>query len=223
MLATAGSSSSSSSSSHSSSSSSSSVPGVRDSKEAKEEGPSSSVKATDSPGDLTAQLLVAADRFQVGDLVQLCAERLAASLSVTNLADQLRLADRCGAPQLVAGCLDYLRADSSRLAQVMDTDGYALLDREQMHMLLTATLPPGKSPGKLSRKRARPPELTTHPELQRDAIKRLKVPELQLKLAEQGLDTHGLEADLVERLTTAVYGPSLVRTPLSLDSEMSDG
>ena len=52
-------------------------------------------------------------------------------------------------------------------------------------------------------------DLASHPDLQplsKESIKRLKVSELKEKLVEQGLETTGVKADLVERLTNALHG-----------------
>ena len=120
------------------------------------------------------QLLAAADRFQVAELVELCVERLSSSLTVDNLAERLILADKCHAQALLQRCLDFIRADASRLTDILDSDGYQLLDKAQMHLVVTAFALPSKRSGK---KRARPADLAADPDLQppaKDAIKRMK-------------------------------------------------
>ena len=200
-------SSNSSTNSNSSSSSSASAAAVKsksDGKDAKK-ATAASAKVESKSVDST-QLLAAADRFQVADLVELCIEQLSSSLSVENLADRLILADKCNAPALIERCLDFIRADPSRLADVRDSDGYQHLDKAQMDLLLSAFALPSK-------KRARPADLAADPDLQppaNDAIKRMKLSELKEKLAEKGLETSGLKADLVERLINALHGRSVV-------------
>ena len=168
-------------------------------------------KETKAASSDTAQLLAAADRFQLSGLVQLCAGRLAKTLTADNLAARIMLADKHHAPALLQHCLDFIRADASRLTEVMDTDGFQLLDKAQMQILMAALAPPSKNSSG-GKKRARPADLAADPDMQppaKDAIKRMKVSELKEKLAEKGLETSGLKADLVERLINALHGHSV--------------
>ena len=54
----------------------------------------------EAPIDMPAMLLAAADRFQVPELVGLCAEKLAESITLDNAIDRMILADSCQAPLL---------------------------------------------------------------------------------------------------------------------------
>ena len=98
-------------------------------------------KETKAASSDTAQLLAAADRFQLSGLVQLCAGRLAKTLTADNLAARIMLADKHHAPALLQHCLDFIRADPARLTNVMTTPEFQQLDKPSLHALLANVLP----------------------------------------------------------------------------------
>jgi hypothetical protein len=49
----------------------------------------------------TSVLLAVANRFQMPQLVEICTNRLADSITIHNLADSILLADKCNAPRLM--------------------------------------------------------------------------------------------------------------------------
>jgi hypothetical protein len=160
-------------------------------------------------------MMLAADRFQLPDLLEICVANLGSSISIENLAERIMLADRCRAPLLMQECIEYLRSDLTRLAELMDTDGYEQLSKSQMSAVMSALAPPSK-------KRARSANLAADPDMSKEAIKRLKVSELKETLKLNGLDVNGLKSDLIERLTNAVHGhqlqvPSSGVAPMSLE------
>ena len=190
--------------------------------------------------ELTGQLLAAGDRFQLSELVDLCSTRLMAALSIENLAEILTLADRCRAQALTNHCLEYLRTDSPRIWELMDTEGFERLNPALVKSLLGALAPPpktasakkgssaagsnrnssGSSSGNslIGKKRPRDDEADAAdaeapPELAKEVIKRLKVSELKHELRLRGHNTSGLKAELVERLTNAVHGHQLHPDP----------
>src|SRR6185312_13013468 len=86
--------------------------------------------------DMPRELLAAADRFQIADLQLLCSAKLAESITTDNAAELLMLADACHANDLKVTCFfvysflnrtlqrclfEFLRADTSRVTEVMDT------------------------------------------------------------------------------------------------------
>lgn len=153
-------------SSSSSSSSSLEMPERKDGKSAKEAKSTEEDRGDGEPGDPMVSLLVAADRFQVAELVALCVEHLASDLGVDNLAERFVVADQCGLGQLAASCLGFVRADPTRLAGVMDSDGWARLRPEQVEQMFADFVIPSGTPRKGGRKRARPADLATDPDLQ---------------------------------------------------------
>jgi len=86
--------------------------------------------------EFTGLLLVAADRYQLSELVELSSSRLMDSLSPENVADRLILADQCQAIELKNLCLEYLSSDPRRLAACMSTAGFARLSKMRPTMLL---------------------------------------------------------------------------------------
>ena len=122
-----------------------------DAKDAKGDGKSTGTGDAKSAGPSSAAqmqmlsardpLFLAADRFQISDLVELCLQRLALTLAPDNLADRLILADTFHSAVLKQKCLQYLRAEPARLAAVMDSEGYARLTSANKDDLLTAFIP----------------------------------------------------------------------------------
>lgn len=115
-------------------------------------------------------LLIAADRFQVTDLVALCAEHLEFGLSVDNLAERLAVADQCGRAHLMVSCLDFIRADPARLAGVMGSDGWTRLRPEQVENMFADLVIPCGTPRPGGRKRARPADLAADPDMQPPSV-----------------------------------------------------
>ncbi|XP_051120365.1 BTB/POZ and MATH domain-containing protein 4-like [Andrographis paniculata] len=73
---------------------------------------------------LTAKLLEAADRYDLGRLKQMCESHLCKDISVNSVTQILSLADRYNAIQLKAVCL---RFAAENLAAVMRSDGFEYL------------------------------------------------------------------------------------------------
>lgn len=61
-------------------------------------------KAKDTDQVLAAQLLAAADRFQVADLAALCCDRLGQNITELNVLDLLMIADKTNAALKVCFC-----------------------------------------------------------------------------------------------------------------------
>jgi len=146
--------------------------------------------------DMPADLLAAADRFQIPELSSLCVDTLVGTITPDNAAERIMLADGCHAPDLKKRVLEWVRADSKRLAEVMDTDAFQRLSPAQLHELLAVFAP---SSGK-----KRPREESSGSSLRKEQVKKLKVSELRAELDTRGLDSTGLKADLIERLENAM-------------------
>lgn len=73
---------------------------------------------------LTAKLLAAADRYDLGRLRQMCESHLCKDISVNSVAHTLALADRYHASELKAICLKFV---AENLAAVMRSDGFEYL------------------------------------------------------------------------------------------------
>ncbi|CAA0833532.1 BTB/POZ and MATH domain-containing protein 4 [Striga hermonthica] len=82
---------------------------------------SSSPLVTDT---LTAKLLAAADRYDLGRLRRMCESHLCKDISVNSVAHMLALADRFHAAELKAICLSFA---AENLAAVMRSDGFEYL------------------------------------------------------------------------------------------------
>jgi hypothetical protein len=171
--------------------------------------------------EFAAQLLSAADRFQIPQLIEVCATKLIATIAVDNVADRLILADTCHAPRLKRKCLEFVRADSRRLAEVMDTDGFQRLSRAQLHELMAVLAPTTVTAATTtttnSRKRTRDSDAATPEDIPspvtKSKVKKLKLSELRAELESRGMDTSGLKEELVERLENAL--PPFVPVPAS--------
>jgi speckle-type POZ protein len=149
--------------------------------------------------DMPAHLLAAADRFQLPLLADLAADEMMASITVETVADRLLMADACHAPNLKKRCLEFIRADTRRMAQIKDTDGYQKMSKAQVDEIMSALFPmaPGSS-------KKRPREEDDAEKLTKDKVKKLKLSELKEELSARGLDTSGLKKDLVERLENSL-------------------
>ncbi|CAH9115430.1 unnamed protein product [Cuscuta epithymum] len=73
---------------------------------------------------LTAKLLAAADRYELGRLRRMCEVRLCKYISVNSVANILALADKYHATELKAVCLRYA---AENLPAVMQSDGFEYL------------------------------------------------------------------------------------------------
>jgi hypothetical protein len=152
----------------------------------------------EDPEAMAVALLAAADRFQVPQLSELCAKKLMKTLTVDNVADRLILADTCHSAELRKQCLDFMKTDTSRLGEIMDSDGFQKLGQAHLHNVLSAFVPQSSSSRKRSRSEGPGEGLT------KDQVKRLKVSELKAELTSRGLDVSGLKKDLVERLENSL-------------------
>ncbi|KAL2535980.1 BTB/POZ and MATH domain-containing protein 4 [Forsythia ovata] len=85
---------------------------------------SSSSSAPVVSDTLTAKLLAAADRYDLGRLRRMCESHLCKDISVNSVAQTLALADRYRAEELKAVCL---RFAAENLAAVMRSDGFEYL------------------------------------------------------------------------------------------------
>ncbi|KAK4492316.1 hypothetical protein RD792_003119 [Penstemon davidsonii] len=85
---------------------------------------SSSCSAPLVTDTLTAKLLAAADRYDLGRLRRVCESHLCKDVSVNSVAQTLALADRYHATELKAVCL---RFAAENLAAVMRSDGFEYL------------------------------------------------------------------------------------------------
>jgi hypothetical protein len=112
-------------------------------------------------------------------------------------------------------CLDYLRADTKRLTDVMDSEGYQKLSQRQLQDLMAALAPPSDSKKKRKRDEKDAGEAAARcpavhggwrmlAGLNADEVKRMKLSELREELGGRGLDTTGLKGELVERLCNAI-------------------
>lgn len=89
------------------------------------------------------------NRYQIQSLVDLCGEKLAATLSVEDVCERFMLADQSSAavlkvrlhsliiPSLLLlkrqeRCLEYMATDKQRLRAIRMTEGYKKLTREQV-------------------------------------------------------------------------------------------
>jgi hypothetical protein len=169
----------------------------KDSKEAKED--KSAAESKDPVYAGAVELLAAADRFQIGELADLCVEALAGKLTTENLAELFAMSDVYHAPALKNLCVSYLRDNPQRLAEVMDTDAYLKLTQAQLQDLMLC-LAPASSNSSSSKKRKREDALT------KDQVKKMKISELREELSHRRLDTSGLKADMIERLENALAG-----------------
>ena len=113
-----------------------------------------------------SQLLAAADRFQLPDLVELCITHLAGNLDVENFAETLAVAHTSAAAALLPKGMEFIKSKPERVHEVMETEGYKLLDKSQAESLILALAPPNP------KKRARPADLAADPSMQQAAAKR---------------------------------------------------
>ena len=74
--------------------------------------------------EFAKQLLVAADRFQLADLVEACADRLARTLTADNVARRMLFADRHNAPRLLQRCIEFIRANPRQWKSLRRTDEF---------------------------------------------------------------------------------------------------
>jgi len=151
-------------------------------------------KDKSQPHDMAAQLFAAADRFQIADLQLFCAAKLSENVSADNAAELLLLADAYHAPLLKKRVLEFMRASSQRLTDVMDTDAFQKLSPALLHELLAQFGSPGKK---------RPREESALSLVKGD-VKKLKVSELRAELESRGLESGGLKSELLERLENAI-------------------
>ena len=176
---------------------------------AAQSGPSES-KNTQQVAIDFSELLRVAERFQQTELVEFCADTLASTLNVDNVAARLFFAHAHSVAILKQRCAEFLRGDASRLTAVMRSKCYSELDAAHVSLLLASFLPLGEQwKSTVGKKRERPEDLAADSDLQppsKDAIKRMKLPQLQQQLVNRRLHTNGSEAELAQRLVTAVYG-----------------
>ncbi|KAI8525906.1 hypothetical protein RHMOL_Rhmol13G0266900 [Rhododendron molle] len=85
---------------------------------------SSSSSVSSVSDTLTAKLLAAADKYDLGRLRRMCESHICKDISVNSAAETLALADRCHATELKTTCL---RFAAENLAAVMRSDGFEYL------------------------------------------------------------------------------------------------
>ena len=89
-----------------------------------------------------ADLLVAADRYGVSDVVDICASKLASSIAVDNVISRVLLGDKLALPALTEACSEFFSSNlrSTRLVMqdVAEQPAFAELDAQQMRTLWRA-------------------------------------------------------------------------------------
>ncbi|KAE9462079.1 hypothetical protein C3L33_06023, partial [Rhododendron williamsianum] len=85
---------------------------------------SSSSSVSSVSDTLTAKLLSAADKYDLGRLRRMCESHICKDISVNSVSETLALADRCHATELKTTCL---RFAAENLAAVMRSDGFEYL------------------------------------------------------------------------------------------------
>jgi speckle-type POZ protein len=100
----------------------------------------------------TTKLLIAADHFELRELVDLCADNLAEGIDIENAAGLLAFADLYSAKTLKLNVLKFFKDDNKRVSEVMDTDGFKALCKGLVSEILTVLVPPAL---KTKKKRAR--------------------------------------------------------------------
>jgi speckle-type POZ protein len=73
--------------------------------------------------DMTPHLLAAADRFDLGRLKSICAERLHKQIDSSTVATTLELALRYGCHALKDACLDFLAPHKGNLKAFLKSEG----------------------------------------------------------------------------------------------------
>jgi len=90
-------------------------------------------------------LLEAAHRYQIGVLIDMCVAALSSKMTVDIVADRLMVADLVGLDKLHVACLDFITESTSRVTNVLATEGFARLTQKRPHLavdILAATFPP---------------------------------------------------------------------------------
>ena len=106
-----------------------------------------------SAQDMTAlgELLRAAIYFKIDDLYSRCVDCIGALLSSSNFCLAMNIAQQCQASELAQRCSQFLRADVSRINDVLDDERAEQLSKEQLTQVLATLAPLRKQSAKRPR------------------------------------------------------------------------
>ena len=156
-------------------------------------------------------LLRGANFYVLQGLKMRCEVALCKELTVENVASRLLLADQTEADMLKEACLEFIKPNAGA---VMTSPGWACIPAHNGGLLLqevTETIV-GVHTGVAGKKRtaaeAGLSSLTPGQRKEVAEVEGMKVGQLREALEQRGLDTAGLKAQLVERLTEAICGGS---------------
>lgn len=85
-------------------------------------------------------LTVAADRFQVDELIAVCIPHLYSLLCVDSFVPTLRLADCLHLDDVLAHVVDFIKNDAKRAETIVASEAFQSLDKQQITSLMTAVL-----------------------------------------------------------------------------------
>ncbi|KAH9364053.1 hypothetical protein HPB48_016391 [Haemaphysalis longicornis] len=85
--------------------------------------------------EMAEQVLVAAEKYDLGRLKAMCEDVLCSKLSVGTAAEMLALADMHNADQLKINALEFIKAHA---AAVTETDGWRTIASEKPHLSIEA-------------------------------------------------------------------------------------
>ncbi|VAI43400.1 unnamed protein product [Triticum turgidum subsp. durum] len=93
--------------------------------------PESMDEATEETTNMVQHLLVAADRYAMERLKLICEMRLSKALDINTVGFTLDLAEQYHCQQLKGCCLRYMTRNGKRLQEIINTEGFAELKRNQ--------------------------------------------------------------------------------------------
>jgi len=166
-----------------------------------------------------AELLAAANRYDVKGVVEHCASKLRGILSCDTFCSIYELAHLHNLMPIKEICHEWIRTDVSRFSAIMETPAFGNMSRELLNLLLKGTHNESKSLKPVSREKTKKKRPREDKEPERLAkkkkitkwtlskIKRCNMNELMAELKDRNQPTNGLKTDLIQRLFKIVCPP----------------
>jgi speckle-type POZ protein len=149
-------------------------------------------------------LLLAANKYGLEALKQLCEGQLCQSLSVDNASARLVLSDQAEADQLKESCVGFIKVNA---AEVMETGGWASVTSQAPLLVEVMQAIVGVRGGEgVNKKRSAAEEEETSKVTELAEVEEMTVAALRSALAGRSLDTSGKKARLAGRLKAAIQG-----------------